>query len=96
MEPARAGDERPVSRSLRRRPKPEAHVLLLDDLAARVMAEEIGLKPSGFAGVLLVAVQEELLSAYELKERLETCRQQGIHYGEAFIEQGYLTAKGNR
>jgi predicted nucleic acid-binding protein len=46
-------------------------VLLLDELAARVMAEETGLKPLGFTDVLLVAVQEELLTADELEERLE-------------------------
>jgi predicted nucleic acid-binding protein len=71
-------------------------VLLVDELAARVVAEQMGLTISGFAGVLLVAVQEELLTANELKERLETCRQQGTHYSEAFIEQVYLAAKGDR
>ena len=40
-------------------------VLLLDELAARAVAEEIGLTRSGFAGVLLVAMQEGLLAAEE-------------------------------
>jgi len=70
-------------------------VLLLDELAARAVAEDLGLTLSGFAGVLLVAVQEGLLTADELKRRLEICRQQGTHYSEALIEQVYLVAKGN-
>lgn len=69
-------------------------VLLLDELAARAVAEEIGLTLSGFAGVLLVAVQEGLLTANELKKRLKTCQKQGTHYSEIFIEQVYLAAKG--
>jgi predicted nucleic acid-binding protein len=69
-------------------------VLLLDELAARAVAEEMGLTLSGFAGVLLVAVQEGLLAANGLKERLEARRRQGTHYSEAFIEQVYLAAKG--
>lgn len=77
------------------RPEFVNDVLLLDELAARAVAEEIGLTLSGFAGVLLAAVQEELLTADELKERLETCRRQGTHYSEAFIEQVYLTVKGD-
>ena len=46
-------------------------MLLLDELAARAVTEEIGLKPSGFADTLLVAVQEQLLTVNELEERLE-------------------------
>ena len=77
------------------RPEFVNDVLLLDELAARAVAEEIGLTLSGFAGVLLVAVQEGLLTADELKERLETCRRQGTHYSEAFVRQVYLAAKGD-
>ena len=69
-------------------------MLLLDELAARAVAEEIGLTLSGFAGVLLVAVQEGVLTADELKERLATCQRQGTHYSAAFIEKVYLAAKG--
>jgi len=76
------------------RPEFANDVLLLDELAARAVAEEFGLTLSGFAGVLLVAVQEGWLTADELKKRLETCRRQGTHYSEAFIEQVYLAARG--
>ncbi len=75
------------------RPEFINNVLLLDELAARAVAKELGLILSGFAGVLLVAVQKGLLTADELKERLETCQRQGTHYGKAFIKQVYLAAK---
>lgn len=82
--------------ALAARPEFVNDVLLLDELAARAVAEEIGLTLSGFAGVLLVAVQKGLLTADELKERLETCQWQGTHCSESFIEQVYLAAKGGR
>ena len=82
--------------ALATRPEFANDVLLLDELAARAIAEEMGLALSGFAGVLLVAVQEELLTAEELRERLKTCQAQGTHYSEAFIEQVYLAAKGEK
>ena len=48
------------------------NVLLPDKLAARAVTEEIRLKLLGFVGALLmIAVQEELLTANELEERLE-------------------------
>jgi len=78
------------------RPEFANDVLLLDELAARAVAEESGLTLAGFAGVLLVAVREGLLTAEELKRRLEICQQQGTYYNEAFIEQVYLAAKGDR
>ncbi len=75
------------------RPEFVNDVLLLDELAARAVAEEIGLTLAGFAGILLVAVQERLLTADELRERLETCRRQGTHYSKTFIEQVYKMAR---
>jgi len=56
----------------------------------------MGLTLAGFAGVLLVAVQEKLLTADELRKRLGTCRRQGTHYSKALIEQVYRAAKGER
>jgi len=77
------------------RPEYVNDVLLLDELAARAVAEEIGLPLSGFAGVLLVAVQEGLLTADGLRDRLKICQSQGTRYSEAFIERIYLAAKGD-
>ena len=68
-------------------------LLLVDELAARAVAAEAGLTISGFAGVLLWAVEAGLLSARELKERLEACRRQGTHYSESFIRRIYEAAQ---
>ena len=76
------------------RPQFVNDVILLDELAARAVAEGIRLTLSGFAGVLLAAVREGILTADELQNRLEICRRQGTHYSEAFIRQIYLAAKG--
>lgn len=71
-------------------------VLLLDELAAREVAKQQNIKLSGFPGVLLLAVQGGLITAEELRTRLEVCRQQGTHYGKRFIEQVYKMAKQGR
>jgi predicted nucleic acid-binding protein len=68
-------------------------LLLLDELVARVVAKEKGLKLSGFPGVLLLAVQLGLMSSDGLKTRLEMCRAQGTHYSVTFIERVYAMAK---
>ncbi len=78
---------------LAQRPDFDGAVLLLDELAARAVATEIGLDISGFAGVLLLAVDEGLLTADEVQEKLNRCQQQGTHYSAAFIEQVYKAAK---
>lgn len=75
------------------RPEFAKGVLLLDELAARAVARDAGLTISGFAGVLLLAVDEGLLTADDVRERLEQCRQQGTHYSVAFIERVYQAAK---
>ncbi|GAK58636.1 hypothetical protein U27_05610 [Candidatus Vecturithrix granuli] len=71
-------------------------LLLIDEFAARVVARQAGVNLSGFPGVLLSAVQSNLISAEELKVRLEKCREQGTHYGIAFIENMYDMAKQRR
>ncbi|HEV8718412.1 MAG TPA: hypothetical protein VGX03_37035 [Candidatus Binatia bacterium] len=71
-------------------------LLLLDELAARAIAKQMGVKLSGFPGALLLAVQGGLISAEELKARLEKCRKQGTHYGVTFIKQVYEMAEQGR
>jgi predicted nucleic acid-binding protein len=71
-------------------------ILLLDELAARTVAKRHGLNISGFPGVLLLAVQVGMISAADLKDRLEMCRSQGTHYGKNFIEQVYYMAGEGR
>jgi len=78
------------------RPEHRADLLLLDELAARAIAKQIGVKLSGFPGALLLAAQGGLITAEELKVRLEKCREQGTHYGASFIKQVYEMAKQGR
>lgn len=82
---------------LAQRPEYRHDVLLLDELAARAVAKQNKVRLSGFPGVLLLAVQTGLISAAELKNRLEICRIQGTHYGVKFIQQVYeMAQKGVR
>ncbi len=71
-------------------------LLLLDELVARAVAKQLNIKLSGFPGVLLLAVQAGLISAEDLKARLEKCRREGTHYGTTFIQQVYRMAKQGR
>lgn len=72
-------------------------ILLLDELVARTVAKQLNLKLSGFPGVLLLAVQGGLISAEDLRKRLEQCRDQGTHYSASFIQQVYkMTQQGRR
>ena len=71
-------------------------LLLLDELAARAIAKQLGVKLSGFPGALLLAGQAGLLSAEGLKARLERCREQGTHYGATLIQQVYEMAQQGR
>lgn len=75
------------------RPEHRNDLLLLDELAARAIAKQMGMKLSGFPGALLLATQGGLISAEELKERLEICCKQGTHYKATFIRQVYEMAK---
>ncbi len=78
------------------RPEHQNSILLLDELAARTVAKQRRVRLSGFPGTLLMAVQAGLLSAEELRERLERCRQLGTHYSVLFIQQVYEMAKQER
>lgn len=78
--------------------RPEHHedLLLIDELAARSVAKQAGVKLSGFPGVLLLAARGGLISPEELRMRLEICRDKGTHYGAMFIQQVYDMAKQSR
>lgn len=68
-------------------------VLLLDEQAARAVAMQADLTISGFPGVLLLAAEAGLLTADEVRERLEKCRRQGTHYSARLIDRVHQTAK---
>jgi predicted nucleic acid-binding protein len=71
-------------------------LLLLDELAARAVAQQLKVRLSGFPGVLLLAAQGNLISAEDLRARLEACQRQGTHYGTKFIQQVYEMAREGR
>jgi len=60
--------------------------ILLDEKAARSVVEEMGLKFSGFLGILANAGADELLTKDEIRRLLETCQSLGTHYADNLIE----------
>ncbi len=88
------GEAQAITLSLR--PEYYGDVLLLDELAARAVAKQFGIRLSGFPGVLLLAAQAGLITADELRNRLERCRQKGTHYGISFIQQVFEMARQGR
>ena len=77
------------------RPHCPARELLLDERAARAVAQAHGIPVIGFAGVLIRAYQQNLLSAEAVRDALNHCRQQGTHYSESFIAEVYQRLKEN-
>lgn len=67
-------------------------LLLIDEQVARAVARQHRFSVTGFAGVLLIAVEEGLLTPEQVRERLELCRQHGTHYGASLIQQAYELA----
>jgi len=88
------GESQAIALALRSKHRND--LLLLDELAARAIAKQAGVKLSGFPGVLLLATQGGLISPEELKDRLEICREKGTHYSTTFIQQVYEIAKQGR
>lgn len=80
--------------ALAQRPEYMNTVVLLDEQAAREVAKALQLTITGFAGALLVAADEGLLTADDVRRRLEQCQQAGTHYSNAFIAAIYTQAKG--
>jgi predicted nucleic acid-binding protein len=60
--------------------------ILLDELAARAVAEEEGLRITGFPGVVGRAGLDGLLTRNEIRHLLGLCQQQGTHYSNRLIE----------
>jgi len=60
--------------------------ILLDEKAARNVAQEQGLRLTGFPGVLGRAGLDGLLTQDEIRQLLKTCQQQGTHYSDNLIE----------
>lgn len=63
--------------------------LLLDEDAAREVANQRDVPMVGFPGVLIRACRQGLISPEAVRKALLDCRRQGTHYGSAFIERIY-------
>nr|HID13070.1 hypothetical protein [Anaerolineae bacterium] len=59
--------------------------ILLDELAARVVAEEEGLRITGFPGVVGRAGLDGLLTKEDIRQLLGLCQQQGTYYSNELI-----------
>jgi predicted nucleic acid-binding protein len=68
------------------RPELGCTLTLLDELAARVVAEEEGLRITGFPGVVGRAGLDGLLTKNDIRHLLSLCQQQGTHYSNQLIE----------
>lgn len=71
---------------MQQRPQLMIGQILLDEKAARQVAQELGLSLTGFPGVLGRAGLDGVLTREDIRRLLMTCRQQGTHYGEALID----------
>lgn len=67
----------------------QAIELLLDELAAREVAEQYEMPVVGFPGILIRACRWGLIEPEGVRGALLECRRQGTHYALAFIEEIY-------
>jgi predicted nucleic acid-binding protein len=70
-----------------------AREVLLDERAARMVAQERGIPVIGFAGILVRAHWQGLSSAEAVRDALTVCPQQGTHYSKRFIDEVYRRLK---
>jgi len=63
--------------------------LLVDELAAREVAERQGVAIVGFPGILIRACKQGLMTPEEVRDALQECQRQGTHYSIQFIEEIY-------
>ncbi len=63
--------------------------ILLDERAARQIAQARRVPLIGFAGILIRACQRELISPETVRAILMRCQEQGTHYSNAFIIEVY-------
>lgn len=70
---------------LMQRPNLRADRILLEEEAARQIADNLNIPITGFIGVLLLACADGHLSPKEMQDLLETCRQQGTRYSNLLV-----------
>lgn len=68
------------------RPELDCKVVLLDEKAARNVAGGLGLRVTGFPGILARAGQDGMLTSADIRRMLKQCQRQGTHYSNVLIE----------
>jgi predicted nucleic acid-binding protein len=71
---------------LMKREELKADVLLVDELAVRKIAEDMGFSIIGFLGILIKSYEEGILNLEEVRDLIRLCQQQGSRYSEELIE----------
>lgn len=67
---------------------------MIDELAAREVAQKNEIPVIGFPGILVRACKRNIISAEDVKNLLIECQQQGTHYSNQLIEKIYNSLKG--
>jgi len=70
-----------------------ANEILLDELAARQVAQKSGMPMVGFPGILIRACQSGAITPEEVKNILLECQRKGTHYSNRLIEIVYNAAR---
>lgn len=68
------------------RPELECKIVLLDEKAARNVAARLGLRVTGFPGILARAGQDGTLTSADIRRMLKQCQEQGAHYSNVLTE----------
>lgn len=61
-------------------------IILLDEKAARQIAKEMGLRLTGFPGVVGWSGIDGILTKSDIRQVLKACQQQGTYYSDELIE----------
>ncbi len=64
----------------------DCEAILLDERAAKEIADEMGLQTIGFMGILGRAGLDGILTKDEIRRLLRICQSQGTHYKDSLIE----------
>jgi predicted nucleic acid-binding protein len=64
----------------------QCEIVLLDEKAARSVAEAMGLQITGFLGILARAGIDGYLTKNDIHQLLKSCQSQGTHYKDSLIE----------
>jgi len=65
----------------------DCDAILVEELAAREVAQALGLPVAGFVAVLVKARLDGVLTIEEVRKALKTCQRKGTRYSNTFIDE---------